>query len=179
MRNSNLLPAAGGSRRARGLFAASLAAWTFFMVLATALPLLANGILSLTRGNAAWPAAREIFGPVGFVAAIGLPIALIVCFAAGYPTWKLASACGRTTRRDAIRIGAMVGAALYFLVAVGLHVLVYTSGGSYSYTQGGILLTKDNLPTSQGILFDLFLMLFYAADGAIAGLATWLAGGSK
>lgn len=41
------------------------------------------------------------------------------------------------------------------------------------------MLTKDNLPTLQGILLNLFLTLIYAADGAVAGLAAWLAGGRK
>jgi hypothetical protein len=40
-------------------------------------------------------------------------------------------------------------------------------------------LTKDSLPTFQGILFNLFLTLVYAATGAVAGLAAWLAGGGK
>ncbi|WP_157790905.1 hypothetical protein [Bradyrhizobium elkanii] len=161
------------------MLAASLAAWTFFMILATALPLLANGILSLTRNEVIWPSAREIFGPVGLAGAIGLPISLVICFAFGYPAWILASAYGLTTRWDAIKVGATVGAALYLLTAVGVHFLVYTDGGSYSYTQGGVLLTKDSLPTSQGVLFDLFLTLVYAAVGAVAGLAAWLAGGSQ
>lgn len=178
MRNANSAVAASNPHRARGLLAASLAAWGFFMVLATALPLLANGMLSLTSNDTVWPSAREIFGPVGFTAAIGLPISLVICFALGYPAWKWASRYGLTSRWDAIKIGAAVGAAFCLLMAVGLHVLVYTNGGSYSYTQGGIVLTKDSLPTSQGILFDLFLMLFYAADGAVAGLAAWLAGGT-
>ena len=113
------------------------------------------------------------------MAAIGLPISLIICFALGYPAWKFASAYGRTTRRDAIKIGAIVGAALFLVVAVGLHIFVYTGSGRFSYTQGGMLLTKDNLPTLQGVTFDVFLTLFYAAIGAVAGLAAWLAGRSK
>lgn len=179
MRNSNPTATVNNPHRARGLLAAALAAWAFFMILATALPLLANGISSLTRDDVSWPSAREIFGPVGFAAAIGLPVALVICFAVGYPAWKFASAWGLTTRWDAIKIGAIVGAALYVLIALSLHVLVYLDGSSVSYSQGGVLLTKDNLPTSQGIAFDLFLTLFYAADGAVAGLAAWLVGGSK
>jgi hypothetical protein len=176
-RNSNAAVAIDRPRRGRGLLAASLAAWTFLMVAATGLPLLADGILSLTRDDVRWSSAREIFGPVGFAAAIGLPIALVICFAVGYPAWKFASAYGLTTRRNAIEIGAIVGAALYLLVAAGLHMLVYMDGGSFSYSQGGIPLTKDSLPTLQGVLFDLFLTLLYAADGAVAGLAAWLVGG--
>ena len=177
MRNSN--PAAVDKpHRARGLLAASLAAWGFFMILATALPLLANAIASLSR-DVVWPSAREVLGPVVFLAAIGLPIALLICFAVGYPAWKFASTHGLTTRWDAIRIGAIVGAVLYVLVAMSLHILVYLNASSVSYSQGGILLTKDSLPTLQGIVFDLFLTLFYAADGAVAGLAAWLVGGSR
>jgi hypothetical protein len=160
------------------LLAASLAAWTFFMILATALPLLANGISALTRSDVVWPDAREIFGPVALAAAIGLPLALIICFATGYPAWRFASACGRTTRRDAIKIGATVGAALYLLIAASLHAMVYLGGSTFSYAQGGIPLTSGSLPTWQGVLFDLFLALFYAADGAVAGWAAWWAGGS-
>jgi hypothetical protein len=167
-------------RRGRGLLAAALAAWTLLMVVATALPLLAMGIQSLTTGQAAmWPSLREIVGPFRFLAAIGLPISLIVCFAVGYPAWRIASARGLATRWDAIRIGTVAGAVLYLVVAVCGHIAVYVSGGSYSYSQGGVLLTKDSLPTVQGVLFDLFLALFYAAEGAVAGLAAWLASGHK
>ncbi|MCA6108957.1 hypothetical protein [Bradyrhizobium cenepequi] len=160
----------------RGLLAASLAAWTFFMVVATATPLLATGVWSLmTDQDATWPSSRQIFGSFGFAAAVGLPISLIICFAVGYPAWKFASTHGLTTRWDAVKIGA----ALYLLVTVGGHIAIYMGRGSYSYAQGGVLLTKDSVPTFQGVVFDLFLTLFYAADGAVAGLAAWLVGGSK
>ncbi|MCA1414366.1 hypothetical protein I6F30_24910 [Bradyrhizobium sp. NBAIM20] len=171
--------AIGHPRRARGLLAASLAAWSFFMIVATMLPLLAGAVSSLIRSDTVWPTAGEIFGPIGFMAAVGLPTSLVICFALGYPAWKVSSACGLTTRWDAIKIGAVIGAALYLLVAVGFHVLTYIKGSSFSYSQGGVLLTKDSLPTLQGIVFDLFLMLFYAADGAVAGLAAWLTGGGR
>ena len=167
-------------RRARGLLAASLAAWAFFVVVATAAPLLATGVWSLTTGqDVNWPSYREIFGFFGFAVTIGLPISLIICFAVGYPAWRFASAHGLTTRWDAVKIGAVIGAALCLLVTLGSHIAIHMGGGSYSYSRGGVLLAEDSLPTFQGVLFDLFLMLFYAADGAVAGLAAWFAGGSK
>lgn len=166
--------------RARGLLAAALAAWTFLVVVATAVPLLATGIQSLvTSQEAIWPTFHEIFGPFPLLAALGLPISLIVCFVVGYPVWRLANARGLSTRRAAIAVGAIVGAVLYLLVAVYGHIAVYMGGSNVSYSQGGILLTRDSLPTFQGILFNLFLTVFYAATGAVAGLAAWLAGGSK
>jgi len=168
-------------RRMRGLLAATLAAWAFFMVAATVIPLLASAVWSFATGQSLlWPSFEEIFGYFGLAAKIGLPIALIVCFAVGYPAWKFASSRGLTTRRDAIKIGAIAGGALYLLLSMSAHIMVYMSSGSnFSYAQGGVILTKDNLPTFQGILFDLFLTCFYAANGAVAGLAAWLAGGLK
>jgi hypothetical protein len=176
----NALSVLENPRRARGLLAASFAAWTFFMVVATAAPLLAAGIWSLMTGrDVTWPSSGEIVGSFGFALAIGLPISLIICFALGYPAWKFASAHGLTTRWDAVKIGAVIGATLCLLVTIGSHIAIFMGGGSYSYSQGGILLTKDSLPTFQGVLFDFFLTLFYAADGAVAGLAAWFVGGSK
>jgi hypothetical protein len=127
-----------------------------------------------------WPSSREIFGSFGFAVPIGLPISLIICFAVGYPAWRFASAHGLTTRWDAVTIGAVIGAALCLLVTLGGHIATYMGGGSYSYSRGGVLLAKDSLPTFQGVLFDLFLMmLFYAPDGAVAGLDALFVGGSK
>ena len=166
--------------RVRGLLAAALAAWVFIVAVATAVPLLATGMQTLvTSEDAMWPSLHEIFGPFPLLAAAGLPISLLVCFAAGYPVWRLASARGLATKRAAIVVGAIVGAVLYLLVAVYGHIAVYMGGSNVSYSQGGVLLTKDSLPTFQGILFNLFLTLVYAATGAVAGLAAWLAGGSK
>ncbi|MBN9004243.1 MAG: hypothetical protein J0H40_02405 [Rhizobiales bacterium] len=166
--------------RARGLFAAALAAWTFFVILATAVPLIAIGVRSLvTHQDALWPTSHEMFGAFPLMAAIGLPISLMVCFVVGYPIWRFASARGLATRRAAIVIGTIVGAVLYLAVAVYGHIAVYMGDSNFSYSQGGVLLTKDNLPTFQGILFNLFLTVFYAATGAVAGLTAWLAGGDK
>jgi hypothetical protein len=167
-------------QRARGLLAAALAAWTFVVVVATAVPLIAIGVQSLVmRQDAIWPTSHEMFGAFPLLAAIGLPISLIVCFVVGYPVWRFASARGLATRRAALAVGTIVGAVLYLAVAAYGHIAVYMGDSNFSYSQGGVLLTKDSLPTFQGILFNLFLTIFYAAAGAVAGLAAWLAGGDK
>ena len=179
MRNSNPAVAVGGPYRVTRLLAASLAAWAFFMVLATALPLLASGVLPLTRNDVVWPSAREVFGPVGYAAAIGLPISLIICFALGYPAWKLASAYGLTTRWDAIKIGAAVGAAPCLLIAVGLHVLVYTSGRQLLVHSGRNPADKRQYANIARHSFRSLPHALLRRHGALAGLAAWLVGGHK
>lgn len=170
----------GIPHRMRGLIVASLVVWASFVVIAMAVPLLYIAASSLAVGERPlWPSAREIFGGFYLFAVVGVPLSLIVCFVVGYPTWRFASARGLTRRRDAIKIGALVGAGLFLVFTTAAQISTYMSDSTYSFTRGGITLTKDNLPTVQGLLFELFLVPFYAVIGAVAGLAAWWAGGEK
>jgi hypothetical protein len=147
------------------------------MLIATAVPLIYIAARSLSTGETPlWPSWREMFGGFHFFAVIGLPISLIVCFAVGYPAWRLASARGMTRSRDAMKIGAVIGVALFVLLTTAAQISTYESDSSHSFTRGGITLVENNLPTVQGLIFELAILPFYAVVGAIAGLTAWWAG---
>jgi len=166
-----------GPHRVRGLFVASLAAWTSFMLIATAVPLIYIAGKSLVSGNPPlWPSSRELFGGFESAAVIGFPISLIVCFAVGYPIWRFASARGLTRGRNAVKIGALAGIAFFLVLTTAAQISIYVSNSTYSFSRGGITLTENNLPTVEGLLFELVLVPLYAAVGAVAGFAAWWAG---
>jgi len=166
-----------GPHRVRGLFVASLAAWTSFMLIATAVPLIYIAGTSLATGKPPiWPSSQELFGGIVPIAVIGLPISLVVCFAVGYPIWRFASARGLTRGRNAVKIGALAGIAFFLVLTTAAQISIYVSNSTYSFSRGGITLTENNLPTVEGLLFELFLLPLYAVVGAVAGFVAWWAG---
>lgn len=173
-------------RRVRGLFAAAITAWAMIAVM----PSLFFVIVTLTTGTsrAAWFYVTQMVHLLEVVTIVGLPLALIVCVAVGYPVWRVASARGLARRRDAIIIGALVGAVVCLLLTAASHIATYTIGHIYSVGgrpstlnewSNGVQVVKNNLPTWAAILDDLYRTLFFAAAGAVSGLAAWWAGGEK
>ncbi|GAA0868569.1 hypothetical protein GCM10009116_05920 [Brevundimonas basaltis] len=161
-----------------GLLAAALVAWVLTVVFDLAPMVLV-------------PLTDRIFGaeiPTGIdpvqlrniitlYAAFGLPIAVPFVLIAGYPVWKRSESRGRTHKRDAIWLGAIVG--LLLGLAFAAYIFVYglqtmadpnSSFNSWSY---GYQMTADGMPTALGWAFQLLDIVLTAITGAAAGLTAW------
>jgi hypothetical protein len=110
----------------------------------------------------------------------GLPLTLLLSIAIGLPVWKHAESRPLRSRRDALKIGAAVGASMgvFFLVLnliIGLQTYLDPNSSSEDWTYG-YQVTRDGLPTVLGWLFELLNLLYFALAGAVGGLAArWTA----
>jgi hypothetical protein len=160
----------------RGLLAAALVAWAL-----TSLSDFAASITTLLAaplfGQAIDIPARQLTSFAWLYLAIGLPIALCVCLAFGWPLWLMLDRQGVRGQGAAIRTGAVFGLVLG-LIANGVPLLygaevALDENASYESYSYGLQLIEDGLPTPLGWLFTAIDVAITAGIGAVAGLTAW------
>jgi hypothetical protein len=116
-------------------------------------------------------------------AIVGIPLALVVCFAIGFLAWRFAEKRGLTTRIDAIKVGAGVAFIVGTLgIALGLLASLPTAlseGSTFNSWSWGRQVIRDGLPTPLGWAFQAVDLLVTVGVGSLAGLAAWWAAGSR
>ena len=158
-----------------GLCAAAIAGLAAFFVIIT-LEAYAEVAVAVFGFHREWPPeASDPFAILPFYLIFGLPLALLLCLLVGLPIWKFAESRPLRSRGDAIRLGAIAGAAigLVFLslnVLSGLHTFLDDSS-SYDEWNWGYQIIKDGMPTPLGWLQQLSNVLNFAVAGICGGLA--------
>lgn len=143
------------------------------------------GAISLEAGAAAIAYGHEWESPpilelASLYLIFGLPISLIMSLAIGLPLWKRAESRPLRTRRDALRLGALVGGLIgvaFLLLNILLGLQTYLSdSSSYDSWSHGYQTIHDGLPTPIGWVFEILNLLYFALAGAVGGLvARWVA----
>jgi ubiquinone biosynthesis monooxygenase Coq7 len=151
-------------RMGRGLTAAAVAGLIAYIAI-----LLGSQAVMFTVAEFAF--GSRVANPAFFSRAVlylifGLPIALILSRAVGYPIWKRAEARTLRSRRNALAVGAMTGAAIGLLL-LAFNILLFVVFGS-AYSTG---VKEDWQRTLFELLFEFYNILCFTAAGAIAGLA--------
>ncbi|CAN7426836.1 hypothetical protein LJR231_002763 [Phyllobacterium sp. LjRoot231] len=166
------------SRMLLGLTVAAITGLAAFVGLTLASDLLQLGVATLVSGEAL--RTPPVLQPVLLYAVFGFPLSLILSVAVGLPVWEHAESRPLRSSRDAVRLGASVGAtigllSLTFNLIIGLAVYLDPNSSSDSW-RWGYQVTKDGLPTLFGWLFELLNVLYFALAGAAGGVAArWTA----
>jgi len=160
-----------------GLTAAAVAGLVSFVVLALGeeeLIAAAAYAFGHERGDS------QILSTAAFYLFFGLPIAVALSIAVGLPVWKRAEARPLRSARNALLLGAAVGALIGLIlaalnIALGLETYLNENYEYNSWTYG-YQVTRDGLPTLLGWLFEILTLLYFAIAGAVGGLvARWVA----
>jgi len=161
-----------------GLLAAAMVAWALTVVLDLA-PMVLAPLLDRIFG-VEMPTgidSVQLRNIVTLYAVFGLPIAVPFVLIAGFPVWKRWESRGRTHKRDAIWLGAIVG--LLLGLAFAAYIFIYglqtmaapnASFNSWSY---GYQMTADGMPTALGWTLQVLDIALTAVTGAAAGLTAW------
>lgn len=171
-------------RKARGLFAAAAVAWSLTTLVDIGFPSLAAWFASaVLHDGAEIPSWQQIFGLVALDAVFGIPLALLVCFAAGFPAWALAERRGLRTRAAAFKVGAGVGllvgtAGILLGVLAALPIALDDNMSSDAWSWGGQII-HDGLPTLLGWAYKAISLIVTMGIGCLAGLAAWAAAGRR
>lgn len=160
-----------------GLAAAALSGLVSYVVLELGVMVLRLFAATIVFGYA-WE-NLPVISMAAFYLFFGLPIALFLSVAIGLPVWKRAESRPLRSRRDALKIGAAVGAgigllfaALGFLSGLQTYLDPHASFDSHTF---GYQVTRDGLPTLLGWVFEALTMLYFTLAGAIGGLvARWV-----
>src|SRR5262249_42591653 len=129
------------------------------------------------------PQLPQVTTLVVLYAVFGLPCALIVCFALGFPAWIFAERRGLTRRGDALKVGAGVGfivgaAGILFSVLAGLPIALDDNMSSDAWSWGGQII-HDGLPTLLGWGYKAIRLIATVGVGCLAGLAAWAAANGR
>ena len=160
-----------------GLAAAAVAGLCSYVVLELGVTVLRLVVATVAFGHE-WK-EPQVFSTATFYLFFGLPVALILSVAIGFPVWKQADSRPLRSPRDASKIGAVVGAGIGILFVLldflsGLR--TYFGPGSFDSYTYGYRVTRDGLPTLLGWLFQVLSVLYFTIAGAIGGLAArWVA----
>jgi hypothetical protein len=160
----------------RGLLVAALIAWALSWAAD-----MGGALITLLAAPLFGQPVRLPFGQLATLTwlylVIGLPVAITICFAFGWPLWIVLDRRGVRGARNAALAGAGFGLALASLIH-GVGVLYgwqtaldeNASYDSYSY---GFQLIADGLPTPLGWLLNAFDVCVTGLVGAAAGLGAW------
>lgn len=170
-------------QKAVGLVVASLVGWLLITSQALGWPFVELSVANTFFGkDADLPSWGQTARWMYLYAILGLPIALIVCFAVGWPMWILAEKKVFRSLSDAAELGARVG----FIIGAGGIVLGFLLGlqitlddqWSFDRFRWGYQVTRDGLPTLLGLALQLLGLLWTALVGAASGFFARLAVGA-
>ena len=123
------------------------------------------------------PNPQSYLNAVVLYAIFGIPLALVVCFAVGFPAWRFAETRARASKVDAMIVGAgtglvvgVVGIALSF--SLGLQTAL-DDQSSYNSWSWGRQIIRDGLPTLVGWVYWLADLAVTVLIGAAAGFTAW------
>jgi hypothetical protein len=160
----------------RGLAIAAVAAWALswltdvggFALLACAGPLF---------GRPVELPIDQLAGFTWMYVIVGLPVALVLCLALGWPLWIALERRGVRGARNAALTGAAFGLSLALVVqGVGLFYgaqIALDENASSETSIYGYRIIRDGLPTALGWVFNALDTLVTASIGAVAGLTAW------
>lgn len=161
-----------------GIFVAALIAWLLTVATDIWLPvgeaIFRKNVLGY-RGRI--PELAQLWGITTLYAVFGIPIALVVSFAVGFPVWRYMDAKGLRSSGDAIRAGAFAGL-IISLVSIALSLLLGLAtaaddNSSFSSWAYGQQVIDDGLPTTFGWLMKFLSVVTTIVIGAAAGLGAW------
>jgi hypothetical protein len=161
-----------------GIFVAALIAWLLTVASDIWLPageaIFRKNFLGY-RGRI--PELAQLWSITTLYAVFGIPIALVVSFAVGFPVWRYMDAKGLRSSGDAIRAGALAGL-IISLVSIALSLLsglatAADDNSSFSSWTYGQQVIDDGLPTTFGWLMKFLSAVTTIVIGAAAGLGAW------
>jgi hypothetical protein len=171
-------------QRTRGLLAAAAVAWALTTLIDLGWPILQLWFAStFLQYDGYVPPLAQVVSWIALYAIFGLPLALIVCLAIGFPAWRFAEKKGLATRLDAVRVGAVV-ALIIGLTGIILGVLASLStalndSSTFDSWSWGRQVVRDGLPTPLGWVFTAIDLLATVGIGCVAGYAAWTVAGVK
>jgi hypothetical protein len=171
-------------QKTRGLLAAAAVAWALTTLVDLGWPTLEVWFAStfLEYDGYVAPVAQVVSWIVLY-AIFGVPLALIVCLAVGFPAWRFAESKGLATRFDAVKVGAAVAfivglSGIILGVLSSLPTALSDSSTFNSWSWGGQVV-RDGLPTPLGWVFTAIDLLATVGIGCVAGLVAWTVAGVK
>ncbi|MGB3722111.1 MAG: hypothetical protein WA979_04745 [Pacificimonas sp.] len=116
-----------------------------------------------------------------FYTVFGLPLAIFTCLLIGFPVWAISERRGLSSKRDAIKVGAVFGAILCFVVMfiqrlMGLREYLDDSFRS-QWGGGAYIVSIDGLLTPYGWFLEIIDVAVFLCAGALAGYAAWKVSG--
>jgi hypothetical protein len=104
------LPDLSRWQKTRGLLAAAAVAWGLTTLVDVVWPTLEVSFAStFLHYDTYVPPPSQVLAWVALYAIFGIPLALIVCLAIGFPAWRFAEKRGLRSRAEAIKVGGGVG----------------------------------------------------------------------
>jgi hypothetical protein len=160
----------------RGLLIAAIVAWALTWVTDFATTLITLLAAPLFDQAIAVP-WDQLATMTGLYAAIGLPLAITVCFAFAWPLWTILDGRGVRGARNAALTGAGFGLALATLwqgvgIFYGWQTALDENAGVNTCAYG-FQLISDGLPTPLGWLLNALDAGVTALIGAAASLTAW------
>lgn len=160
----------------RGLLAAGLIAW--LVTFAIDLGGVAVGIFAAPIFNQdiefwqfrSFPTMAMIY------AIVGIPIALVVTGAIGWPLWLVLNSRGHAGYRNAAFSGALVGAAIAFFELAATYIYGQQLAHDPAFTEDstyGFLIQRDGIQTALGWTMLGVRAAGTVLTGAAAGAAAW------
>jgi hypothetical protein len=125
-------PALSRWQKTRGLLAAAAVAWVSTTLVDVGWPTLEVSFAStFLHYDTYVPPPSQVMAWVALYAIVGIPLALAVCFAVGFPAWDFADKRGWNSPLDAIRVGGAVGLIVGLAgVLLGLISVFFSPAGS-------------------------------------------------
>lgn len=169
-------------QKTRGLFAAAIVGLLLTILTDVGWPVFMTWFADQYLGYTGYVAPfSQVWAWVVLYAIFGLPVALICCFAVGFPVWNSAERKGLRTFGDAFRFGARCGLIISLIgiglgLFFGLKTALDDTSSFNSWSWGGQVI-NDGLPTPLGWAYQLLDLLVTIITGAIAGLIAWKVAG--
>ncbi len=171
-------------QKTRGLLAAAAVAWALTTLVDLGWPILRLWFATtFLQYDGYVPPPAQVVSWIELYAIFGLPLALIVCFAIGFPAWRFAEKRGLATRLDAVKVGAVVGFVVG-LTGIILRVLAalptaLNDNSTFESWSWGRQVVRDGLPTPLGWVFTGIDLLATVGIGSVAGWVAWVIAGAK